>query len=165
MGLLHDQWHTYGGDAVQLGIWHDALIPVEVDLTSPRVMDFNEEGNADRLKENLDLLDNLRENAVVQLATYQRRISHYYNERVYLRTFQEGDLVLRKTAITNALKEEGKLRRPNWEGPYKIMKMLGPNTSVLETLQGEVLDKTWNTMHLKRYLLSRPVTVGNREDN
>ena len=70
--------------------------------------------------------------------------------------FQEGDLVLRKAVITNALKEEGKLR-PNWEGPYRVQRMLGPNTCVLQTLQGEMISKTWNTMHLKKYFPALPV--------
>ena len=41
----------------------NALIPVEVDLNSPQVMAFNEGGNLDCLRENLDLLDELREKA------------------------------------------------------------------------------------------------------
>ncbi|XP_052176717.1 uncharacterized protein LOC127791027 [Diospyros lotus] len=41
----------------------DTLIPVEVDLGSPRVMAFREEGNSDRLRENVDLLNELREKA------------------------------------------------------------------------------------------------------
>ena len=111
----------------------DALIPLEVDLVSPRVRAFSEKGNLDCLRENLDLLNELREQAVVQLAAYQRRIASYYNVKVHPRTFQEGDLVLRKTVITNALREEGKLR-PNWARPYRIWRMLGPNTCVLQTL-------------------------------
>lgn len=57
----------------------------------------------------------------------------------------------------NAQKKEGKLR-PKWEGPYKIEKMLGTNTYVLQTLQSEALGKTWNTMHLKKYFLAVPIT-------
>ena len=60
----------------------DALIRVEVDLVSPRVMAFSEEGNLHCLRENLDLLDELRERVVVHLAAYQRRIIGYYNAKV-----------------------------------------------------------------------------------
>ena len=70
--------------------------------------------------------------------------------------------MLRKTVITNALREEGKLR-PNWEGPYRIRRMLGPNTGVLQTLQGEILGKTWNIMHLKRHFLTQPAEAGLEE--
>ena len=108
----------------------NALIPVEIDLTSPSVMDFSEERNSDCLRENLDLLDELREKAAMQLAVYQRKIVGYYNAKVRPQTFQERDLLLRKTAIMNALREDGK-PRPNWEGSYKIQRMLGPNSCVL----------------------------------
>jgi len=87
----------------------DVLILVEVDLNSPRIMAFREERNADYLRENLDLLDELWEKATMQLVAYQRRISNYYNERVHPWTFHEGDLVLKKITIMNALREEGKL--------------------------------------------------------
>jgi len=55
---------------------------MEVDLSSPRVMAFREENNIDNLRENLDLLDEVREKAVVQLAAYQIKVSSYYNKRV-----------------------------------------------------------------------------------
>lgn len=45
------------------------------------------------------------------------------------------------------------------------MKVLGPNTCVLQTLQGEVLGKTWNNMHLKRYFLAVLVTGAARRDD
>lgn len=153
-----------GGNVIQLGVGTNALIPIEVDLSSPRVVAFNKGGNSDCLRENLDLLDELGEKATTQLVVYQRRIFSYYNQKVHPQTFQERDLVLRKIAITNALREKGKLR-PNWEGPYKIVKMLGLNTSVLQTLQDEVLGKTWNTMHLKRYFPTALVTGDARRDN
>ena len=56
------------------------------------------------------MIDERRENAAIQLATYQRRVSNYYNKRVCHKTFEEGDLVLRKSTITNALREDGKLQ-------------------------------------------------------
>ena len=65
----------------------DALILVEVDLVSPRVRAFSKEGNSDYLKENLDLLDELRERAAVHLVAYQRRIASYYNAKVHSQTF------------------------------------------------------------------------------
>ena len=60
----------------------NAFILVEIELTSPRVMAFSEWRNSDCLRENLDLLDELREKTVVQLAAYQRKIAIYYNTKV-----------------------------------------------------------------------------------
>ena len=48
----------------------DAHILVEVDLSSPRVMALSEKGNSNCFRENLDLLNELREKIDVQLAAY-----------------------------------------------------------------------------------------------
>ena len=95
--------------------------------------EFSEEANSKALMENLDLIEEGREKACKRLELYHRRIAKYYNSQVKGRTMVQGDLVLRKSAITNALKEEGKLRA-NWEGPYRIRAILAPNTCKLETL-------------------------------
>ena len=89
----------------------------------------------------------------MRLEAYHRRVASYYNARLKTRSMEPGDLVLRKSAITNALREDGKLRA-NWEGPYRISSMLGPNTATLETLGGKKMLKTWNTNHLKLYFPS-----------
>ena len=97
------------------------------------------------------MLDEHREAAAIRLASYHQRVVNYYNSRVRDRPMSEGDLVLRKSHITNALKEDGKFKA-NWEGPYRIRYKIGPNTCVLETLQGKKIGKTWNSNHLKLYL-------------
>ena len=128
----------------------EALIPVEIGVGSPRIENFDEKINDEALKENLDLIEEQRERACMRLEAYQQRVARYYNSRVKTRPMAVGDLVLRKSAITNALKEEGKLRA-NWEGPYRIRRMITPNTCKLETLEGKKVQKTWNTNHLKVY--------------
>ena len=111
----------------------EALIPVEIGALSPRVVPLVEEENSQALREGLDLLDEHRETAAIRLASYQQRVANYYNSRVRDRLMSEGDLVLRKSQITNALKEDGKFRA-NWEGPYRIRCKIGPNTCALKTL-------------------------------
>lgn len=81
----------------------EAVVLVEVGLTSFRATMFNESKNDEELKVNLDLLDELREIAYTRMARYQNRVSRYYNNRVKARRFEEGDLVLRK--VTQATKE------------------------------------------------------------
>ena len=77
----------------------------------------------------------------MRIIAYQRRIVSYYNSQVRNRPMEEGDLVLRKSSVTSALQGDGKLQA-NWEGPYRIMKLIGPNTCILQTLSGETLGKT-----------------------
>jgi len=58
------------------------------------------------------------------MAKYQQKMAEYYNQRVKLKRFNIGDLVLRK--VTPVMKDlaQGKLG-PTWEGPYKSSTTLG----------------------------------------
>lgn len=48
----------------------EAVIPVEVGLTSLRREFFNEQSNNDQLKQNLDFLDKVRDQAAQRMAKY-----------------------------------------------------------------------------------------------
>ena len=69
---------------------------MEVDMQSPHVLAFDEQRNLERLSNNLDLIDELRDQAYIRLEAYHRRVAKYYNTRVWNRALQLGDLVLRK---------------------------------------------------------------------
>ena len=92
----------------------EAVIPVEVGVASTRRTTFNEEGNDDKLRLNLDCLDEVRDKASSRMAEYQWKMAEYYNKRVKLRQLDIGDLILRK--VTTATKDptQGKLG-PTWE--------------------------------------------------
>ena len=76
---------TYGAEAVIL---------VEIRLTSLRKEFFDEHNNDDQLKLNLDCLDKLRDQASQRMAKYQQKMAKYYNQKVKLKRFHNGDLVL-----------------------------------------------------------------------
>ncbi|KAK3032340.1 hypothetical protein RJ639_035391 [Escallonia herrerae] len=61
-----------------------------------------------------------------------------------------GDLVLRKLEVSDPKAAVGKLL-PNWEGPYKISKVLRPGAYSHETLSGEAIPRTWNADNLRQY--------------
>ncbi|XP_052177500.1 uncharacterized protein At4g26485-like [Diospyros lotus] len=122
----------------------EALIPIEILANSPKLMAYKEDnggGNFEALRENLDLIEEQRDYVAMRMIAYHRRIVGYYNSRVRNKTMEEGDLVFRRSTVTNALKDDGKLRA-NWEEPYCIQKLVGPNTCILLTLSGETLGKT-----------------------
>ena len=54
------------------------------------------EANAKAITKDLDMTDELREAAIVRIASYQQRLTNLYNKRVKPRTFQDGDMVLRR---------------------------------------------------------------------
>ena len=113
----------------------EAVIPVEVGVTSIRRETFNEECNDDELRLNLDCLDEVRDQASNKMTKYQLKMAEYYKKRVKLRRLDIGDLVLRK--ITKAIKDptQGKLG-PTWERPYRVVHYSRQGSYHLETMDG-----------------------------
>ena len=62
----------------------EAVIPVEVGVTSTRRAAFSEEGNDEKLRLNLDCLDEIRDKASSRMTKYQQKMAKYYNKRVKL---------------------------------------------------------------------------------
>ena len=101
---------TYGAEAV---------IPLETSFLVTRTSSFNPKDNEEQLTRNLDLIEEKREDAMVQLAYYQQKLKQGYDANVKLRPSTLGELVLRKVVGTAKNPAWGKLK-PNWEGPYHI---------------------------------------------
>ena len=94
---------TYGAEAV---------ISLENGFPTMRTSTFTSNGNDELLKKNLNLVEERRENAMVQLAYYQHKLKQSYNMNVKLRPLALRDLVLRKVL--------GDTKNPAWG-------KLGPN--------------------------------------
>ena len=101
---------TYGAKVV---------IPLENGFPTMKTSTFTSDGNDELLKKNLDLVEERRENAMVQLAYYQHKLKQGYDMNVKLRLLAPRDLVLRKVLGNTKNPTWGKLG-PNWEGPYCI---------------------------------------------
>ena len=78
----------------------EAVIPLEISFPTSRTSSFNPSDNDEQLKKNLDLIEEKRENVMVQLAYYQQRLKQGYDSNVKLRPLISGDLVLRKVVGT-----------------------------------------------------------------
>ena len=63
----------------------EAVIRIEVGITSIKQEMFHEESNDDQLKVNLDCLDEVRDGASNIMTKYQQKMVEYYNNRVKLR--------------------------------------------------------------------------------
>ena len=87
----------------------EAMIPVEVGVTSTRRTVFSEEGNDENLRLNLDCLDEVRDKASSRITKYQQKMAEYYNKRVKLRQLDIGDLILRKVSAATKDPNQGKL--------------------------------------------------------
>ena len=85
----------------------------------------------------LEVIDELRENAAWKMTAYQNRIARFYNRKVKHRSFQVGDLVLRNAKATQ--KHEHRKLSEKWEGPYIVSEDCGNGTYKLKTSNGEQL--------------------------
>ena len=132
---------TYGAETV---------IPLETGFPTLRTSTFSSNSNDGMLEKSLDLIEERRENAMVQLAYYQHKLKQGYDSNVKLRPLAVGDLVLRKVLGTTKNPAWGKLG-PNWEGPYRITSVAGIGAYYLEDLDEKAILRPWNVNNLKRY--------------
>ena len=63
----------------------EAVILVEIGVASTRRTTFNGVANEDKLRVNLDCLDEVRDKASSRMTEYQWKMAEYYNKRVKLR--------------------------------------------------------------------------------
>ena len=74
----------------------EVVIPLEIGFPMLRTSSFTPSSNDGLLEKGLDLVEERRENAMVQLAYYQHKLKQGYDANVKLRPLVHGDLVLRK---------------------------------------------------------------------
>ena len=96
---------TYGAEVVT---------PLETGFPTLKTSSFSPSSNNELLERSLDLIEERRESAMVQLAYYQHKLKQGYDAKVKLRPLVPSDLVLRKVLGTAKNPTWGKLG-PNWE--------------------------------------------------
>ena len=144
--LLFDQIQT----PFSMTYGTEAVIPLETRFPTLRISAFTLDSNDGLLEKSLDLIEERRENAMVQLAYYQHKLKQGYDTNVKLRPLAVGDLVLRKVLGTTKNPAWGKLR-PDCEGPYRITLVAGMGAYYLEDLDEKTVLHPWNVNNLKRY--------------
>ncbi|GLU19127.1 hypothetical protein SLE2022_353920 [Rubroshorea leprosula] len=148
--MSHDTQLDTGETPFSLAYGAEAVIPVEVRLPSARSDRHDDQNNGQLLRENLDLVEEIREMARIRNMAHQSRVAKFYNKRVRARQFQVGDLVLRKAGLTNTYAHMGKLA-PNWEGLYMVINIKRPGCYQLADVQGRPLPFVWNVHNLRKF--------------
>ncbi|XP_072066775.1 uncharacterized protein [Arachis hypogaea] len=128
----------------------DAMLPVEISLQSPRTASVNEDDNIENRRTELDLVKENQNKSTLQQLAAKRAIAWKYNKKLKPRTFLEGDLILRKIEDVQKPPGHGKLST-NWEGPFRICKVIGKGAYKIQTLDGTILPNNWNISSLKLY--------------
>ena len=85
---------------------YGAVIPLENGFPTLRTSTFTSDDNDELLKKSIDLVEERRENAMVQLVYYQHKLKQGYDMNVKLRPLAPRDLVLRKVL--------GSTKNPAW---------------------------------------------------
>jgi hypothetical protein len=102
----------------------EAILPADVMWGSPAVEHYDEGVSEDSRRVDIDRLEEARCAALVHSARYLEGIQHYHDRNVKGRSFNVGDLVLRRIQNMEGLH---KLSSP-WEGPFIVAKVTGPGS-------------------------------------
>ncbi|GAU41894.1 hypothetical protein TSUD_170050 [Trifolium subterraneum] len=139
---------TTGETPFRLTYGTEAVIPVEMGEPSSRIEYPHEEDiNDELLREELDLVEELRTGASLREASLKQKIAARHGKRVIKREFEVESLVLRRNQKDS---REGKLAA-NWEGPYRVRAKTENGAYHLEDLYGKEIPRTWNVEKLKQY--------------
>jgi hypothetical protein len=130
----------------------EVVLPVEVEIPSLRILSQTQlkevEWARARYKQ-LNFIDEKRLAALCHGQLYQRRIERAYNKKARPRTFQPGDLVLKKrnTALSDS---RGKFA-PSYEGPYVVKKAFSGGAIILADMDGEEFRSPINSDSVIKY--------------
>uniref|UniRef100_A0A2N9HMG5 Uncharacterized protein n=1 Tax=Fagus sylvatica TaxID=28930 RepID=A0A2N9HMG5_FAGSY len=116
----------------------EAVLPVEVEIPSLRILSQTQLEEAEWAQaryEQLNFIDEKRLAALCHGQLYQRRIERAYNKKARPRTFQPGDLVLKKRNM--ALSDPRGKFAPSYEGPYVVKKAFSGGAIILADMDGE----------------------------
>ncbi|XP_020696058.1 uncharacterized protein LOC110109363 [Dendrobium catenatum] len=87
----------------------EAVIPVDIGVSSNRVQNFDFNNNEEKFKTNLDLLPEARDETSLKVDAYHQRITRHYNRRVKPQTIFVGVLVLRSIEAAGKGPQRNKL--------------------------------------------------------
>jgi hypothetical protein len=125
----------------------EAILPADIMGDSLAVEQYDEGISEDSRRVDIDGLEEARCAALVQSARYLEGIRRHHDRNVQERSFNVGDLVLRRIQNTEGLH---KLSSP-WEGPFIVARVTGPGSYGLQTLEGEDISNSWNIDQLCRF--------------
>jgi hypothetical protein len=102
----------------------EAVLPTDAAFGGPRIQHY-EEGTAEEThKVDLDSIEEHRVAALMRHTRYKLQLRRYHDCNVWERSFNVGDLVLRRIQSTKGMH---KLSAP-WEGPFIMMEVVSPST-------------------------------------
>ncbi|RDX74508.1 hypothetical protein CR513_45738, partial [Mucuna pruriens] len=130
----------------------EAVLPIEIEIPSLRVLAGAELEDAEWIQRRHDQLNLIEEKCLTALChgqLYQRRIKNAFDKKVKPRIFKIGDMVLRKV-LPNACDSRGKWAS-NYEGPYVVKHTFSGGALLLTDAKGHDLKYPVNTDSVKMF--------------
>nr|XP_033517118.1 uncharacterized protein LOC117281389 [Nicotiana tomentosiformis] len=147
-----DEENIHWGNAIHVVYGTEAVIPIEVEIISLRVIQEAKLDDAEWIRvrqKHLMLIDEKRMDAICHGLIYQNRMASAFNKRVKPRQFTPGNLVMKKI-FPHQKEAKGKFI-PNWQGPYVVHQVLSGGALILAEMDGRVSTKPTNSDTIKRY--------------
>ena len=131
----------------------DAVLPVEVEIPSLRVLmdaKLEETEWVQTRLDQLNLIEEKRLSAICHGQLYQRRIKKAFDKKIRPREFHAGDLVVKKILREIHSDPRGKWT-PNYKGPYIMKKAFSGGALILTDMDGEDVPLPVNSDSVKKY--------------
>jgi hypothetical protein len=135
----------------------EVVLPVEINLDAYRLAKQNNLSAVvyhDLMMDNIDAVTDVRLKSLKEIEKDKARVAKAYNKKVKSKSFQVGELVWKIILPIGSKSNQFGKWSPNWEGPYKVIKVTHSNSYLLETLHGERLKVALNRRYLKNYFPS-----------
>ncbi|XP_024634522.1 uncharacterized protein [Medicago truncatula] len=132
----------------------EAVLPVEVEIPSLRVLMEAELSEAEWCQSRYDQLNLIEEKRMAALChgqLYQSRMKQAFDKRVHPREFKEGDLVIK--CIKSFQPDPRGKWTPNYEGPYVVKRAFSGGALILTNMDGEELPRPVNSDAVKKYFV------------
>ncbi|XP_074377810.1 uncharacterized protein LOC141719337 [Apium graveolens] len=79
----------------------EVMLPIEVGSPSHRAINFDEIENEEGLRTNIELIDEVRDQAVERMEKYKGKTKQYFSKKSRVKNFQVRDLILRDTEASD----------------------------------------------------------------
>jgi hypothetical protein len=125
----------------------EAVLPTDVAFGAPRIQHYEEGTTEETHKVDLDNIEEHRVAALMRHTRYEQQLRRYHDRNVRERSFNVGDMVLRRIQSTKGMH---KLSVP-WEGLFIVMEVVSPSTYRLQWDDGQGVPNVWNIEHLRHF--------------
>ena len=125
----------------------EVVLPIELKLQNLRIQSYDKLMNEISLRAQKDVMEEMNDEVNRRTTSYQYRTERYYDKGVKPMNFLLGDLVYRKLEAVRPSETQGALAS-KWEELVWVSQALGNGAYRLETLDGELIPRTWNADNL-----------------